>query len=346
MAPRILLSEKEQIDILLLAEKHEHQWTFIGNKIGRSPSTCKHFFNRYQKSHKLNQQLGRPPVITEEKKQEVVKFMLADPLQNLSDISKEFDLADSTVKKILNDNKIKYFQRIPVSPLANLHKQKRAEICGKIISIPFKNYIPIIFSDESSIEIQEIRGIWRQPGTYPPQTFYEKDIKTMSAMVWGGIGPNGYRTKLIFFEEHINAETYIKALEENRILENIKETFGKDWVWEQDNASSHTAKDTINYLGPRVPYLFDWPPKSPDLSPIEQVWNYLKVKISGRHFSSPRQIYEALQEEWNKIPNEIIHNLYTSFWARCYVCHENNGDHLNGHWKRVREVHDQYRNSI
>lgn len=113
---------------------------------------------------------------------------MADPLQNLYDITKEFNLAESTVKKILNENKIKYFQRIPVSPLTGVHKKNRVKICEKIISVPFKDFWPIIFSDELSIEIQEIRGIWREPGTYPPQTFYDKDIKTMSAMVWGGIG--------------------------------------------------------------------------------------------------------------------------------------------------------------
>lgn len=93
----------------------------------------------------------------------------------------------------------------------------------------------------------------------------------MSAMVWGGIGPNGYRTKLIFFEEHIKSKTYIAALKNNQIFDNITETFGKNWIFEQDNASSYTYQETINYLQSNVPYLFDWPAKSPDLSPIEQV---------------------------------------------------------------------------
>lgn len=69
--------------------------------------------------------------------------------------------------------------------------------------MPFKDFGMIIFSNESSNEIQEIRRIWRQAEIYPLQTFYEKDIKTMLAMDSGGIGPNGYRTKLILFEEHI-----------------------------------------------------------------------------------------------------------------------------------------------
>lgn len=271
MAPKSYLTQKEQIDILMFAEKYQNKWKLIGEKVGRSPNTCKHFFYRYQESHQLNQKMGRPPLVTDDIKQAVVGYMLADPLQNLSDISKEFDLADSSVKKILNENKIKYFQRIPVTPLTGPHKQKRLHICNQIISMPFKNFPPIIFSDESSIEIQQVRGIWREAGSYPPQAFYEKDIKTMSAMVWGGIGPNGYRTELIFFEDHINSTIYIKAMDENKIFESIRETFGDKWVWEQDNASPHTSKYAIDYLQNKVPYLFDWPAKSPDLSPIEQI---------------------------------------------------------------------------
>lgn len=138
MAPRSLLSEKEKIDILL-KKKYNCQWKLIGNIIGRPADTCKHFYYRYQKTEQLSQQIGRPPTITKTIKQDVVKYMLADPLQNLSDISKEFDLADTTVKKILNENKIKYFQRTPITPLTLSHTKKRVDICAKIISIPFKN---------------------------------------------------------------------------------------------------------------------------------------------------------------------------------------------------------------
>ena len=67
-------------------------------------------------------------------------------------------------------------------------------------------------------------------------------------------------------------------------------------MWEQGNASPHTSKYAIDYLQNKVPYLFDWPAKLPDLSPIEQIGNYLKVKISSRNFTSPQEIYKALKE--------------------------------------------------
>ena len=76
---------------------------------------------------------------------------------------------------------------------------------------------------------------------------------------------------------------------------------------------------------------------------IEQIWNYLKVKIRGKKFNSKNDLFKALKEEWYNIPNDVIHNLYSSYWARCYVCVQNNGDCLNSHWEEVRQIHDSYR---
>ena len=81
-----------------------------------------------------------------------------------------------------------------------------------------------------------------------------------------------------------------------KIFESIRDKFGDKWVLELDNASPHTSKYAIDYLQNKVPYLFDSPAKSPDLSPIEQIWNYLKVKISNRNFTSLQEIYKALKE--------------------------------------------------
>ena len=61
--------------------------------------------------------------------------------------------------------------------------------------------------------------------------------------------------------------------------------------------------------------LLDWPAKSPDLSPIEQLWNYLKRKVAGVLFKSPEKLYERLSKEWEKIPSEKIDHYYSSFQA-------------------------------
>jgi transposase len=44
----------------------------------------------------------------------------------------------------------------------------------------------------------------------------------------------------------------------------------------QDNASSHASPDTLSELDSRGISYIKWPPFSPDLNPIEDIWNWMK----------------------------------------------------------------------
>ena len=146
----------------------------------------------------------------------------------------------------------------------------------------------IIITDESTVEVDMIKGgIWRRRGHYPPGSFKTKDPHPVHVMVWGGIGPNGYKTKLLKVEGKLNSIKYMQMLLENDIFINLKAKFGDNYIFQQDNAPCHASNYTVGLLTDCVPALLDWPAKSPDLSPIEQVWSYLKWKMVGLTFKDP-----------------------------------------------------------
>ncbi|UYV65426.1 hypothetical protein LAZ67_3004332 [Cordylochernes scorpioides] len=63
----------------------------------------------------------------------------------------------------------------------------------------------------------------------------------------------------------------------------------------------------------------DWPVRSPDLNPIEHVWDALRRRIGARH-PSPRTLVElrtALLEEWGLLPLDLLQSLANSMRARC-----------------------------
>lgn len=152
------LSEKEKIHILNLVNQHGHQWKYISEIVNRKPETVKAIYNSYTKFQTISPKRGRSVKITEEVKYNIVQTMKNNPLQNLQDVATEFDVAKSSVKSILNENKIQYFKRTPICPLTFQHKQKRYQICSQITSVPPSVLPPIIFTDESTVCVNNEGG--------------------------------------------------------------------------------------------------------------------------------------------------------------------------------------------
>ena len=47
-----------------------------------------------------------------------------------------------------------------------------------------------------------------------------------------------------------------------------------------------------------------WPPQSPDLNPIEMIWDELDRRVKERQPKSAQHMWELLQDCWKSIPGE------------------------------------------
>ena len=63
----------------------------------------------------------------------------------------------------------------------------------------------------------------------------------------------------------------------------------------QDNAPRHTARQTQEKLQSREIYVIFWPPYSPDLNPIEAVWNMMKDWIQKKYGNEEKLSYDTLR---------------------------------------------------
>ncbi|KFM72202.1 Transposable element Tc1 transposase, partial [Stegodyphus mimosarum] len=63
----------------------------------------------------------------------------------------------------------------------------------------------------------------------------------------------------------------------------------------------------------------DWPMYSPDLNPIEHVWEVLGRRITARLHppENTQQLKQMLIEEWALLPQEMLHQLVLSMRRRC-----------------------------
>lgn len=143
-------------------------------------------------------------------------------------------------------------------------------------------------------------------------------IMCWGAFSWRGVGPlyriNGVMDRFMYVD----------------ILKNQMEPFTFEnmplkWTFQHDNDPKHTSCVVKKWLKDESIQVLEWPAQSPDLNPIENLWNDVKVMISRKKFSNLDDLWKGVQEAWNSIPKERCQKLVESMGRRCNAVIENHG---------------------
>ena len=140
----------------------------------------------------------------------------------------------------------------------------------------------------------------------------------ISIHVWAGIALNG-RTELVVLERNVTAETYAEVLRQHFVPFSTSKLDGlQNCILQDDNAPPHRAASVQQWkeqLGIRT---LRWPSRSPDMNPIEHVWDLIKRKI--HHHNQPPQnaseLRQAILDAWQELPQAVINRLVLSMSNR------------------------------
>jgi len=106
-------------------------------------------------------------------------------------------------------------------------------------------------------------------------------------------------------------------------MDEIKKTYNleKDLLFQQDNASCHKSRESIEALE----IIFGknqiwWPANSPDLSPIEVVWPILKQELSKMKNTSLDELRNNIIDIWPRFPKELCEKIIGEFDEKVIIC--------------------------
>ncbi|GFX20437.1 transposable element Tcb2 transposase [Trichonephila clavipes] len=228
------------------------------------------------------------------------------------------------------------FARRPVRcvPLTPAHRRRRSLWCREHRNWRDNEWGRVLFTDESRFSLSSDSHrilIWRERGSRNhPSNIIERDrYGGRGVLVWGGI-ILGRRTDLHIFEAgSVNGTSYCNEI----LLPYVRLFRGAmdmQFLFMDDNAPCHRTVAAEQLLESEDIERMDWPARSPDLNPIEQVWEFLGRRLAARTLPpvTIRELRLALQDEWAAIPQQLIDTLILSMGRRCETCLAVRGDHI------------------
>lgn len=163
----------------------------------------------------------------------------------------------------------------------------------------------VVFSDESTFEIlaDKARFVRRRSGEqHKPECTVSTVKHPASIMVWSCISSKG--TGRLYIVQGTMKQDQYKTVLETRLIPQLQEWFtnGERVTFMQDGAPCHTAKSVKAFLASKNIPLLDWPGNSPDMNPIENLWELVKRKVSADIITSKQKLIERLIEVWCRDP--------------------------------------------
>jgi transposase len=114
-------------------------------------------------------------------------------------------------------------------------------------------------------------------------------------MMWAAIS-HTRKTALVHIPGNLTAQLYCDEILQPHVLLLIQQNGAR---FQHDNARPHTARITTALLTNSSVAVLLWPSKSPDLKPIEHLWDDLVRRVRQRkpEPQSLQQLVNALQDE-------------------------------------------------
>ncbi|GBO15255.1 Transposable element Tcb1 transposase [Araneus ventricosus] len=300
----------------------------ISEIVNVSNSTVHNIISKYKKtkSVKNRPRTGRPRCFTELEERWIVRKVICNPktsaMKLILKAQQRFNksVSPETVRDILR--KYNFHGRVARRKpfLSKAHQRARLEFAKSYIKKPPEFWNSVLFVDESKYNVFGSDGkqmVWRKPNSELEMKNLTPSVKHGggSQMVWGCMSAMGVGN-LHFIDGITGKYMYLDILKQN--LKQSAEKMGilPHYKLYQDNDPKHNAHICRLWALYHCPQVIRTPAQSPDLNPIENIWDHLNNRIREFKISSKNELREKLMSEWDKMEGNVCANLVKSMPKR------------------------------
>jgi transposase len=232
-------------------------------------------------------------------------------------------LSSQTVRRQLRKSGLRPVVKRKRPLLKPHHRRARLDFAQSHQEWTLEDWKRVIWSDETKINRLGSDGrkwVWKEVGEALSDRLVQGTVKfgggnvmMWGCMSWDGVG---YATRI---EGKMDAELYVSILEDE--LQETLRYYDKtttDVIFQQDNDPKHTSKRAQTWFKDHDFTVMRWPPQSPDINPIEHLWDHIKRKLD--EYENPpnslHELWERVEREWEAIDKSVCQRLIESMPRR------------------------------
>ncbi|CAO4386778.1 unnamed protein product [Caenorhabditis nigoni] len=308
-------SERAQIDAFKTAGWSNRR---IAARLGRSFNCINTFVNNPD-HYETNKKSGAPKKLTDRDTRSIIR-LASNSMKSCNDIKNELklDVSKSTVWRTLDSNqKIVRAKLMSAPMLTDAHKANRLQFARNNMATDWDK---IIFSDEKKFNLDGPDGFnsyWHDLKK-DPLHFSKRNFGGGRLMVWGAFSSAG-TVDLAFLSFRMNSTDYQDVMTA-KLIPYLRRFHRRQLTYQQDNASIHASRSTLDWFKSKKIKVMDWPARSPDLNPMENVWAELVRVVygQGKQYQTVSELQTAIVDAWKNLKKPYLQKLLNSMPNRLF----------------------------
>ncbi|KAK7098382.1 hypothetical protein V1264_002693 [Littorina saxatilis] len=265
-------------------------------------------------------QSGRPRVTSEREDRAFLRIIRREPFSTSTVLKRVWlpnrHLSTRTVRNRLKAAGMAARRVIKRPRLTDDHKRRRLAWCLARQRWNLRTWRRIHWSDESRFLLRVTDGrlrVWRHRNTaYTPRNIRQTvPFGGGSVMVWGCIS-HDCKLDLVTVRGNLTGDQYMRHVLEPVVVTHFdNHPLATRPVYMDDNARPRRSRAVVDYLQNNAVTTLPWPAMSPDLNPLEHVWDILGRRIQALQppVQTLRELEAALHREWLQVTREQIRRL-------------------------------------